>query len=150
MSSAEYFLQLLELQCVDWLRLPLLQGIATSAIVGAEGVIRAARSAMVQYINAQAAETCQGTLMGILKDLSTILSDNLADDRYAIPVIEFLAFLIDGYIPTIPKGTESTYVHSIPKTQTVTNIFRSASEKYSPSCKRRISSPPALPDLKLQ
>ena len=52
-------------------------------------------------------------LLMVVKDLSTILSDNLQDDRYAIPVIELLAFLIDGYIPSIPEGSESLSVPSL-------------------------------------
>lgn len=110
MSSPEYFLQLLELLSVGWLRVPLLQGIATSAVAGAEGLVRASRSAMVQYINGQKAEKRGETLIGVLRDLSTVLSDNLLDDRYAIPCIEFLAFLVDGYILSMPEGTESTSV----------------------------------------
>lgn len=106
-STPEYFLQLLELQTVDWLRLPLLQGIATSAVAGAEGLIRATRSALVQFINRQEPATQQKTLLAMLKELSVILSDNLHDDRYAIPAMEFLAFLIDGYILCIPEGSEA-------------------------------------------
>lgn len=113
-SLSDYFLQLLELQIVDWLRLPLLQGMATSTVTGAEGLIRATRTAMTQHINTQEPEKRHETVMTVLKDLSSILRDNLHDDRYAIPTIELLAFLIDGYIPSIPEGTESTYV-LIPK-----------------------------------
>lgn len=66
--------------------------------------------------------------MTILISLSSILSDNLHDDRYAIPTIEFLAFVVDGYIPGIPEGTESTYV-SIPKCKAVTELCRSSFRK---------------------
>lgn len=106
-SLQDYFLQLLELQSVDWLRLPLLQGITTSTVAGAEGLIRATRSAFIQYLKIQGPAKQQETLMTTLKELSTILSENLQDDRYAIPTIEFLAFLINSYIPSIPGGSES-------------------------------------------
>ena len=86
--------------------------------------------------------------MAILKDMSTILNDNLADDRYAIPTIEFLAFLIDGFISTIPEGMEPTYVCNIAKIP-VTDTSRSGSEKYSFLCKRHISSRPTFLDSKL-
>ena len=98
------------MQAIDWLRLPLLKGFATSAIVGAEGLVRASRLALVQCINAKEAEQQQAMLLMVVKDLSTILSDNLQDDRYAIPVIELVAFLIDDYIPSIPEGSESLSV----------------------------------------
>lgn len=106
-STPEYFLQLLELHAVDWLRLPLLQGLATSAVAGAEGLIRATRLALVHFINGKLPGARQETLLSVLKELSIILSDNLHDDRYAIPTMEFLAFLIDGYIPSIPEGSET-------------------------------------------
>lgn len=106
-STPEYFVQLLELQAVDWLRLPLLQGLATSAVVGTEGLIRAARSALVRFLNGKLPGDRQETLLDVLNELSVILSDNLHDDRYAIPTMEFLAFLIDGYVLSIPEGSET-------------------------------------------
>ncbi|KAL2840976.1 tubulin folding cofactor D C terminal-domain-containing protein [Aspergillus pseudoustus] len=101
-SSTEYFLQLLELQAVDWLRLPLLQGIVTSAVVGSEGLIRSTRSALVQKINAHAAEQRPEKVTAILQDFQLILNEKLPDDRYAIPIVELSAFLLDGYIASTP------------------------------------------------
>ncbi|PWY95857.1 hypothetical protein BO94DRAFT_482772 [Aspergillus sclerotioniger CBS 115572] len=98
-STVEYLLQLLHLQDIDWLRQPLFQGFATSAVAGSEGLIRSSRSALVQSIQ----ETGQQTAaMAIITDLTTILGENLQDDRYAIPVLELLAFLLDGFICSIP------------------------------------------------
>ncbi|RAL00906.1 tubulin-specific chaperone D [Aspergillus ibericus CBS 121593] len=98
-SSVEYLLQLLDLQNIDWLRQPLFQGLATSAVAGSEGLIRSSRSALVQSIQ----ETGQqNAAMVIIKDLTTILGENLQDDRYAIPVLELLAFLLDGFVCSIP------------------------------------------------
>lgn len=111
-SSQEYFAQLLTLQDIDWLRLPLLQGLATSAISGAEGLVRASRSALTQFLNSQAEPGRQQILMVFLQDLSTVLSDNLHDDRFAIPAVEFVAFLIDSYVPVIPADSDPRFVNS--------------------------------------
>lgn len=97
MSSQGYFAQLLTLYTVEWIRPPLLQGLATSAVAGTEGLVRASRSAMIEFFNAREAVERQAVLITFLRVLCTILSDNLQDDRYAIPTIEFLAFLIDSY-----------------------------------------------------
>jgi hypothetical protein len=99
-SSQEYFDQLLTLYAVQWLRLPLLQGLATSAVAGTEGLVRASRSALIKFINSHGATQRQAVLVDLLQVLSTILSVNTQDDRYAIPAIEFLAFLIDSYAVT--------------------------------------------------
>ncbi|KAJ5496781.1 hypothetical protein N7463_008768 [Penicillium fimorum] len=108
-SSQEYFAQLLTMQDIDWLRLPLLQGLATSAISGAESLVRASRSALTQFLNSQAQPRRQEILMVFLQDLSTILDDNLQDDRFAIPAVEFIAFLIDSYIPVIPEASGPSF-----------------------------------------
>ncbi|KAL2821606.1 tubulin folding cofactor D C terminal-domain-containing protein [Aspergillus granulosus] len=97
-SSTDYFLQLLELQAVDWLRLPLLQGLATSAVAGSEGLIRCTRSALVQKINTHVAEQRPEKVISMLQDFHLILNEKLPDDRYAIPIVELSAFLLDGYI----------------------------------------------------
>ncbi|RAH69606.1 tubulin-specific chaperone D [Aspergillus aculeatinus CBS 121060] len=92
-STAEYFLQLLSLQQIPWLRTPLFQGLATSAVAGSEGLIRASRAALVRSYCLQQ----QGYLLALLTDLSRILATNLQDDRYAIPVMEFVGFILDGF-----------------------------------------------------
>ncbi|OJJ37236.1 hypothetical protein ASPWEDRAFT_131348 [Aspergillus wentii DTO 134E9] len=108
-SAPDYFLQLLELQTIEWLRLPLFQGIATSAVAGTEGLIHASRSALTQCINSQEGEEQRNILIETLKDLIVILNDNLQDDRYAIPTMELLAFLVDGYVSSIPEGSEPSF-----------------------------------------
>ena len=154
-SFPVYFLQLLELQVIDWLRLPLWKGFATSTIVGAEGLIRASRLALVQCINAKEAKQQQAMLLMIVQDLSTILSDSLQDDRYAVPIMELLAFLIDGYIPSIPEGSESLSVP--PVSLLCINLSRDylthlplVFEKYLSSSRKRILNHPTYNDLKLQ
>ncbi|KAL3472084.1 tubulin folding cofactor D C terminal-domain-containing protein [Aspergillus californicus] len=102
-SSTEYFLQLLDLQAIDKLRLPLFQGFATSAVAGAEGLIRSTRSAMVQKINGHPVERRPEIVTAIIQDLLLILNERLLDDRYAIPLIELSAFLIDSYVTSTPS-----------------------------------------------
>ncbi|KAL5002135.1 tubulin folding cofactor D C terminal-domain-containing protein [Aspergillus recurvatus] len=97
-STTEYFVQLLELQAIDWLRLPLFQGIATSAVAGAESLIRSTRSALIQRINNRPAEQHPEVAIAIIHDLLLVLSEKLPDDRYAIPILETTAFLLDGYV----------------------------------------------------
>ena len=50
----------------------------------------------------------------IIKDLLVVLNDVLQDDRYAIPILELLAFLLDAYVPSIPEGLEPRSVLSPP------------------------------------
>ncbi|KAJ5893515.1 hypothetical protein N7495_005206 [Penicillium taxi] len=101
-SSPEYFFQLLNLWPHEWLRLPILQGLATSAVTGAEGLVRSSREAVIKFLNvinlnSTTANSRPAKLIAFLQVLSTVLSDNILDDRYAIPAIEFMAFLIDSY-----------------------------------------------------
>ncbi|KAL4975370.1 tubulin folding cofactor D C terminal-domain-containing protein [Aspergillus desertorum] len=97
-STTEYFVQLLELQVIDWLRLPLFQGIATSAVAGAEGLIRSTRSALIRSINNHPAERHPEVATVIIHDLLLVLNEKLPDDRYAIPILETAAFLLDSYV----------------------------------------------------
>ena len=96
-SSQEYFFQLLSSWSQEWLRLPLLQGLATSAVAGAEGLVRASRAALIQFFNSQDPHSDPNILVEVLQVLSTALNDNLPEDRYAIPIIELIAFLLDSY-----------------------------------------------------
>ncbi|KAJ6005877.1 Tubulin-specific chaperone D C-terminal [Penicillium sp. IBT 35674x] len=96
-SSQEYIFQLLSSWGQEWLRLPLLQGLATSAVAGAEGLVRASRAALIQFLNSHNPHSDPNILVEILQVLSTVLNDNLPDDRYAIPIIELIAFLLDSY-----------------------------------------------------
>jgi hypothetical protein len=102
-SSTDYFVQLLELQGIDWLRIPLFQGFATSAVAGAEGLIRATRSALIQNINNYPAAEQPKRVTAIIQDLLLILDEKLPDDRYAIPILEISAFLLDGYVASAPQ-----------------------------------------------
>lgn len=116
-SSAEYLLQLLQLQSIDWLRQPLFQGLATSAVAGSEGLIRSSRSALVQSI--QEAEDPQTAVLAIIKDLAAILGEYLQDDRFAIPVLELLAFLLDSFVTSVPDDSAPRYISPICRLQCI-------------------------------
>ncbi|MCJ1288334.1 hypothetical protein MMC26_007689 [Xylographa opegraphella] len=89
-TSVAYFLQLLSLSSVQWLRRPLLEGIVTSAGAGSEKVLLASRAAIVQ------------TMEGIPQDERSILWDCLLsiiqtevqNERLVVPVLEVLGFLL--------------------------------------------------------
>jgi tubulin-specific chaperone D len=111
-SSSDYFLQLLKLLEVAWLRVPLLQGLITSASVGSESLVRASRSALAGYINIQSEEEQKKKFGWFIEDLVVILESNLADDRYAIPALEISSFLLDGYSQLVDVCLETRYAIS--------------------------------------
>ncbi|KAJ5945826.1 hypothetical protein N7454_002665 [Penicillium verhagenii] len=96
-SSQEYFFQLLASWSQEWIRLPLLRGLATSAVAGAEGLVRASRAALIQFLNIHNSNSDPKILIEFLQVLSTALDENIQDDRYAIPIVELIAFLLDTY-----------------------------------------------------
>ncbi|KAL4872685.1 hypothetical protein BDV12DRAFT_161997 [Aspergillus spectabilis] len=102
-SSTDYFVQLLELQAIDWLRLPIFQGLATSAVAGSEGLIRCTRSALVQSINQHPVERRAEIVTATIQDLVLVLGEKLTDDRYAIPILEISSFILDGYVTSVPE-----------------------------------------------
>lgn len=87
----------------------MLQGLATSATAGAEGLTRSSRSALIQFLNAQDPTQREAVLLSIVQDLSAVLTANLSDDRYAIPTIDFLAFLIDSFVVPGQEDSELVY-----------------------------------------
>jgi hypothetical protein len=74
-----------------------LKGLATSAVAGSDGLVRATRSALIQFVNSHGPSERQNVLITILQDLATVLTENLQDDRYALPAVGFISFLIDSY-----------------------------------------------------
>ena len=108
----DYFSQLLELRQVDWLRIPLIQGFATttSAVAGSRGLVHASRLALAQRVNAN-----EEPLTQLLDDMRVVLNENMQDDRYAVPIMELAAFLLDSYVTSIPESSVSRSVH-IPRT----------------------------------
>ncbi|PGH36963.1 hypothetical protein GX50_00198 [[Emmonsia] crescens] len=95
-SAADYFLQLFDLLQVDWLRHSLSRGMVTSATTGTEVVVRSARFALLQYINNQDEKQRSNICVKLIADWLSILESDNDDDRYAIPAVEMIAFLLDN------------------------------------------------------
>ncbi|KAK2746382.1 hypothetical protein FQN57_003264 [Myotisia sp. PD_48] len=111
-TTPNYFLQLYELLRVDWCRLPLLEGLATSLSAGTESLIGASRTSLVVYINGTNDRSFR---LDLLKDILSILGNNMDNDRYAIPIVDTTAFLLDNCFTT------ETFVHD---TQLLQQIFK--------------------------
>ncbi|PGH14144.1 hypothetical protein AJ79_03262 [Helicocarpus griseus UAMH5409] len=94
-SETDYFLQLFSLLQVDWLRHPLSRGMVTSASTGTEGLVRASRFALLQYVNEQNEAQRGNTCVKLIEDWLSVLESDMEDDRYAIPAVEMIAFLLD-------------------------------------------------------
>lgn len=87
---------------MDWLRQAIIQGVVTSASAGTEGLIRASRLALAEYINTKGDEE-QASLKSILyEELLTLLESNMDDDRYAVPAMEVIGFLLDNDLIAAP------------------------------------------------
>ena len=91
-SSFEYFTQLLSLAHTPTFRLLLLQGLTTSACAGTETLIRTTRDALVSHLLDSLSDPSYPPT--IHETLNTILERTLTDDRYAIPSMETLGFLL--------------------------------------------------------
>ena len=91
---------------VDWLRLSLTKGLVTSFSAGTEVLVRSARSALVEHITTQSQGNQNVSKARLFGDLLSILESNLGDDRYAIPTVETLAFLLDNGLTPDPEDSE--------------------------------------------
>ena len=131
----------------------MLQGFATSAVVGAEGLVRSSRLALAYSLNNHGPEERQAVAIAILRDLLVILTENLQDDRYAVPTLELIAWLLDGYVSFIPEGSESRYAGLLstpePRGWRSLTVYP-ASANYLSLFRRRISRQPMLQGWKLQ
>ncbi|KMU87941.1 hypothetical protein CIHG_05708 [Coccidioides immitis H538.4] len=92
--TVEYFLQLFILLSVDWLRPSLLKGLVTSFSAGTEGLVRASRLALVQFIQEQAGDDSNRLKLNIFNDMMWVLESTMDDDRYAIPAVDTICFLL--------------------------------------------------------
>ncbi|KAJ9208854.1 hypothetical protein DTO021D3_71 [Paecilomyces variotii] len=108
-SSPDYFRQLLELLQVDWLRLPLIQGLVTSASAGTENLIRSSRSALIEYINDQDKQRREAVVAQLIRESQLVLESNLEDDRYAIPAMDMLSFLLDTNVTSTSTDSEPIF-----------------------------------------
>ncbi|OJD19110.1 hypothetical protein AJ78_00896 [Emergomyces pasteurianus Ep9510] len=95
-SGEDYFLQLFDLLQVAWFRPALSRGLVTSATSGTEVVVRSARFALLQYINKQDEKQRNNICVKLIEDWLSILESDNDDDRYAIPAVEMIAFLLDN------------------------------------------------------
>ncbi|DAA79608.1 TPA_exp: putative Tubulin-specific chaperone D [Trichophyton benhamiae CBS 112371] len=95
-STVAYFSQLITLVQVEWLRLPLIKGLVTSLTAGADSLIISSRTAVVEFINSQNDNTRYRMQRDIFMSLLIVLEESITDDRYAIPTVESLAFLIEN------------------------------------------------------
>ena len=95
-STIGYFLQLLTLcsepLTQDWVRKPLLEGYVTSAGAGSESLLRASRAAFTSYTEL----LDLAKLATICTDLTDLIRENMSNDRLAVPLLEFVAFLFEA------------------------------------------------------
>lgn len=78
-------------------------------MAGSDGLVRATRSALIQFVNSHRSTERQSVLVTILQDLATVLTDTLQDDRYAIPTVDFISFLIDSYAISSPEQQDPIF-----------------------------------------
>ena len=90
-SSVEYYLQMLSLASLEWVRLPLMEGFMTSAGGGSESVLRSARAALSTHVMSLDGDS--------LKDFYDVLVNLLKvkppKERLLVPLLEVLAFLFE-------------------------------------------------------
>ena len=89
-SSVAYFLQLLSLSSIQWLRQLLFEGIVTSASSGAETVLLASRAAIVQTMEGLPLEE----RVTHWNCLLSLLESKKQNERLVVPVLEVLGFLL--------------------------------------------------------
>ena len=90
-STFEYYMQMLSVSLIEWVRSPLLEGFVTSAGAGSESVLRASRAAFV----AHSEKTNNGDIALLCNSLIGVLKRETAKDRLAVPVLEICGFLFD-------------------------------------------------------
>jgi hypothetical protein len=55
-------------------------------------------------------------VIAIIKDLVLVLGEKLPDDRYAIPILEVSAFILDSYVASVPEFRDPRFVFLYPLT----------------------------------
>jgi hypothetical protein len=100
-SSVQYFVCTMPLLSIDWVRLPYLKGIATSAGVGSESVLCASRAAIVAYVRYSSKQQ----RISLWDDCFALIRFSLEDERLSVPSLELVGFLLengawDGIEPT--------------------------------------------------
>ena len=100
-------MQLFELLQLDWLRRALIKGLVTSFSAGTESLVRSTRFALVEYIGDQSEKKQDTSKARLFEDLLSILEESLEDDRYAVPAVETLTFLLDNGLAPSPQNSET-------------------------------------------
>ena len=93
-SSVEYYLQVVGLCSIDWVKTSLLEGLVTSMGAGSEPILCASRAALVAYLE----DVDRSELMTFWQSVSGILRNNTSNERLVVPVLEVLAFLLETEI----------------------------------------------------
>ena len=88
----------------------MIQGLVTSASAGTEGLIKASRLALAEYINTKNVEEQSYLKTLLFQELLVILESNMEDDRYAIPTMEVIGFLLDSDLITPSADSPMRYV----------------------------------------
>ena len=155
-SSTAYYLQLLELFHVPRLRQSLVQGLASSAFAGTEGLGRESRAAIVSFIQCQSGRDQVNVQRLFFNVLAMQLEVTPDDERLAVPLMEFLAFLFEqdaaGAIdqdqasnhrePTAPR-----FMHAIQQPSSSLPRFEAMIKVYSCMITRKLSQTDALDKL---
>ena len=82
---------MLSLVPLEWVRIPLLEGLITSAGAGSESVLRSARAAICKYIM----DIDDAKLKDLYDSLVKILKAKPPKERLLVPVLEVLGFLFE-------------------------------------------------------
>ena len=89
-SSVSYYLQLVSLSSIQWLRQPLLQGMVTSAAAGSETILCASRAAMVKALEGMPLNE----LASFWDCLLITLKSEVQNERLVVSVLEVLGFVL--------------------------------------------------------
>ena len=90
----EYYLQVVRLCSVDWVKTSLLEGLVTSMGAGSEPILCASRAALVAYLE----DVSNSDLMTFWQCVSCILRDSTSNERLVVPLLDVLAFLLETQI----------------------------------------------------
>lgn len=97
-----YFEQMLSLYSVGYLRVSLLEGYVSAAGAGSDSLLRSSRLALVLY-----AEQFSATdLIQFCNYLSSIVGQNLTNDRILVPTLVVIGFLFDAGVFNPIRETE--------------------------------------------
>lgn len=104
-SSSDYFEQLLSLLSISWLRLPLFKGFMTSAGGGADSLLCGARHGLIAFLaksdlSSDPASETVISASSLVSDLHVLIEENSQDDRYVVPAMEVLAFVVAENFPS--------------------------------------------------